>query len=448
MQNYEYERHPVKKFNEGDLDSNEEDELIGDQKEEIFEEHQHALESERKPSVKRIVRHRIENNEVKHPANSNVIDKIFRKEYSELFKNVSSDGYQSPKSEGTPMSGNNQEGKVINKIFSRDQSNLYNNHQNDSSNFINRNDETERKDTISGMLTEQNGNSMTSASEKTSELEINQARGGSNTISNQRMDLSVRNVNNKEHNFLGQKVGSEVMSQERSMHNQEASSENNFMDKSTNEEVATEEYTIGNEVDDFYDDNSPTHMDSHDYDDYYENKEYGINYDEQEGEYNDEVENIKSDITYDDTMDILDDNSEDGEVDLNNVEAVQKNAIGLKEKAFDVTETSLKRNFKNYETEFEADLRKSSQDSVLKEDLNTISNDHTKETIIGNETLRRDENSNSSSTHSRTNGQSHSSNQLEHISNLEIDHKLNFTKINQTKVKTRSSACCLLSHLF
>ena len=138
-------------------------------------------------------------------------------------------------------------------------------------------------------------------------------------------------------------------------------------------------------------------------------------------------------------MDILDDKIEDGEVDHINVEAVKKNDIGLKEKAFDVTETSLKRDFKNYETEFEADLRKRSQDSIIKEDLNTTSNDHTKETIIRNVTLGRADNSNTSSTHtnSSTNGQSqsHSSNQLEHISNLEIDHKLNFTKINQTKVK-------------
>lgn len=60
---------------------------------------------------------------VNHPDHSNVIDKIFRKEYSQLFKNVSSDSYQQKSlvSEGTQMPGNNQEGKVINKIFSRDQ---------------------------------------------------------------------------------------------------------------------------------------------------------------------------------------------------------------------------------------------------------------------------------------------------------------------------------------
>ena len=86
----------VQKFEHGRQryeDSNEDYNLIGNQMEERFEE------SERKPTMKRIVRHKIENNEVKHPASSNEVDKIFSKDYLKLFKNESSDGSQQNPSE-------------------------------------------------------------------------------------------------------------------------------------------------------------------------------------------------------------------------------------------------------------------------------------------------------------------------------------------------------------
>ena len=83
---------------------------------------------------------------------------------------------------------------------------------------------------------------------------------------------SDRSCHNKEHNFPGQKVGSEVMSQslQDSIHNQGTSFESTFEDKSTNNEVAKEEYSLGNEVHDYYDDYSQAHSNSHVYDDYYE----------------------------------------------------------------------------------------------------------------------------------------------------------------------------------
>ena len=428
MQNYEHERHPIKRINERYHDSNEEDQLIGDQKEEIFEEHQHALESERKPSVKRIVRHRIENNEVKHPASSNVIDKIFSKEYSKLFKNVSSDGSR----QNNPVTEKNEEEKgiVINKRISREQSNLFINHQNDSGNFINRGDETERKEMNSDpdTVTEQNRNSMKKIF-VTDESEVNLNHAGEG------IDSSVKNVNrnSKEHNFLGQRVGSEVMSQDNNLNNKEAAFERTFEDKSTNHEE-NKEYAIGNEINEFYDDYSHH---SQIYDDYYENKEYGVNYNEEEREYSDQNENIQNDFTYDATVDILDDKSDDEGDNKNiNVVAVKKKEIAPKEKEFDVTEMAMKRDFTNYETEFEADLRKKSQNSDTEDEKSNLINNVATKKDIGDETLRTNNNSNSETkTHSSTNGHSHSANQLERISNLEIDHKLNFTIINQTKVK-------------
>ena len=426
VQNYEHEHHPIKRTNERYHDSNEEDQLIGDQKEEIFEEHQHALESERKPSVKRIVRHRIENNEVKHPASSNVIDKIFSKEYSKLFKNVSSDISQ----QNNPMTESNEKEKgiVINNRISREQSNLFINHQNDSGNFINRGDETTRKEMNldSEIFTEQNRNRMTSVSDSrenlknVSEVKLNHAGEG--------IDLSVKNVNhnNKEHNFLGQRVGSEVMSQNNDLNTKEASFERTFEDKLTNHEE-NKEYAIGNEINEFYDDYSHH---SQIYDDYYENKEYGVNYNEEEREYSDQNENIQKDITYEATVDILDDKSDDEEEENKNINvvAVKKKESAPKEKEFDVTEMAMKRDFKNYETEFEADLRRKSQNSE-NENSDSINNFATKEDN-GNETLNTNSNLNTKTkTHSSTNS-------LEQISNLEIDHKLNFTIINQTKVKT------------
>ena len=293
MQKLEHERYPIRKFIEKYHDSNEEDQLLGDQKEEIFMEHQHALDSENKPSVKKIVRHKIENNEVKHPANSNVIDKIFRKEYSKLFKNDTTEGLQQNDldSKGIQSSENQEKGKVIKNIFSSEQSNLFESHQSNSGDISNINadaDTNSVKD--SGMTTNQKKKGPTLDSGRNFQKISVIDEMGIDTISNhKKRDSSLENVNhNKEHNFLGQKVGSEVMSQslQDSIHNQGTSFESTFEDKSTNNEVAKEEYSLGNEVHDYYDDYSQAHSNSHVYDDYYENKEYGVNYEEKDEEFN------------------------------------------------------------------------------------------------------------------------------------------------------------------
>ena len=79
VQKLEHGRHPIKKLHERSQDSNEDYRLLGDYNEES------SKESIRKPSVKRIVQHSIENHEVKHQSSSDVIDKIFSKDYSKLF---------------------------------------------------------------------------------------------------------------------------------------------------------------------------------------------------------------------------------------------------------------------------------------------------------------------------------------------------------------------------
>ena len=464
------QRHPIKKFNERYHDNNEEDQLLGDQKEEIFEEHQHALESVDKPSVKRIVRHKIENNEVKHPANSNVINKIFSKEYSKLFKNDTYKGSQQNDldSKGNQSSENNEKGKVINNIFSSEQSNLFKSHQSDSGDLSNKNaDSNAVKD--SGMVIDQNKKVQTLDSGRNSqkisfiddsEFDMNQASGDIDTISNhKKRESSIENMNhNKEHNFLGQKVGSEVMShsQQDSLQNQGTSFERTFEDKSRNQEVAKEEYTMGNEVNDYYDDYSHAHSSSHVYDDYYENMEYGVNYDEESKEFNDQIENTQNDIVHDTSVDLVDDRTEDEKENNNNdpTEAEEQRGNVSKEESLDASEITLKRDFTNYETEFEADLRKRNQKrepAQEEEDLNLISNDDMDTDFTGDESLKTNNktlvnvgSTNSSKvlnyktkTHS-LGGHSSKTNdisQLEHISNLEIDHKLNFTIINQTKVK-------------
>ena len=464
MQKLEHERYPIRKFIERYHDSNEEDQLLGDQKEEIFKEHQHALDSENKPSVKRIVRHKIENNEVKHPANSNVIDKIFRKEYSKLFKNDTTEGLQQNDldSKGIQSSENQEKGKVINNIFSSEQSNLFESHQSNSGDISNINADTNSvKD--SGMTTNQKKKGPTLDSGRNFQKISVIDEMGIDTISNhKKRDSSLENVNhNKEHNFLGQKVGSEVMSQslQDSIHNQGTSFESTFEDKSTNNEVAKEEYSLGNEVHDYYDDYSQAHSNSHVYDDYYENKEYGVNYEEKDEEFNN--------IVYDAKVDILDDRTE-GEKENNKnelAEADEQQGTVSKEQSFDVSEIALKRDFNNYETEFEADLRKRSQKREPiqeEEDSNLISNvdmdtefNEDESLKTNNQTLFNVGSANSSKilnsktkTHSNLNGNSSLTNdisQLEHISNLEIDHKLKFTIKNQTKVKIKKHCEVLVS---
>ena len=119
VQTFDHGRHPIRRLNERSQDSNENSRLIRDQIEDSSDE------STRKPSVKRIVQHSIENQEVKHQSNSNVIDKIFSKDYSKLFQNDSSDTHKQNPSEGVLPESTIQ------------------NHQNDSSFFINRNSETD-----------------------------------------------------------------------------------------------------------------------------------------------------------------------------------------------------------------------------------------------------------------------------------------------------------------
>ena len=116
VQTFDHGRHPIRRLNERSQDSNEDSRLIRDQIEDSSDE------STRKPSVKRIVQHSIENQEVKHQSNSNVIDKIFSKDYSKSFQNDSSDTHKQNHSEGV-----------------RPESTI----QNDSSFFINRNSETD-----------------------------------------------------------------------------------------------------------------------------------------------------------------------------------------------------------------------------------------------------------------------------------------------------------------
>ena len=114
---FDHGRQPIRRLNERSQDSNENSRLIRDQIEDSSDE------STRKPSVKRIVQHSIENQEVKHQSNSNVIDKIFSKDYSKLFQNDSSDTHKQNPSEGVRPESTN--------------------HQNDSSFFIHRNSETD-----------------------------------------------------------------------------------------------------------------------------------------------------------------------------------------------------------------------------------------------------------------------------------------------------------------
>ena len=114
VQTFDHGRHPIRRLNERSQDSNEDSRLIRDQIEDSSDE------STRKPSVKRIVQHSIENQEVKHQSSSNVIDKIFSKDYSKLFQNDSSDTHKQNPSEGVrPESTNHQNdsGRNLQNIF-------------------------------------------------------------------------------------------------------------------------------------------------------------------------------------------------------------------------------------------------------------------------------------------------------------------------------------------
>ena len=234
-------------------------------------------ESERKPTMKRIVRHKIENNEVKHPASSNEVDKIFSKDYLKLFKNESSDGSQQNPSESDRVqtSENIKEGKVINKIVSQEQSNLI---QNDSSIFINRNSETSSvKD--AGRVTEQKENG------------LSQSVSGGNLQKIFAKDKSKPNINQADGD-INNEVSYESTSFSNDVH---------AMD--------TEEYATGNGLMDYN-----AHLSSHVYNDYYENKEYGINYDEQDRDYSNQIENMQ----YDDRMIEYGTNYEEEERDYSN----------------------------------------------------------------------------------------------------------------------------------
>ena len=280
VQKFEHGRNLNKKFIERYQDSNEDYNLVGDQMEKRFEE------SERKPTMKRIVRHKIENNEVKHPSSSNEIDKIFSKDYMKLFKNESSDGSQQnpSESERVQISETIREGK--------EQSNLIQNYHNDSSIFINRNSETEHKETSSvndaGRITEQKENGMSPSV------------SGGNLQKIFATDKSEHNIN---------QADGEVISESTPLSN-----DAHAMD------MDTEEYAIGNEFMDYNDDYA--HLNSHVYNnDYYENKEYGINYDEQDRDYSNHIENIQYDdrlreygTNYDEQQETIDYSNQNGNI--------------------------------------------------------------------------------------------------------------------------------------
>ena len=245
VEKFEHGRHPIKEFDERYQDSNEDYQLDSDQIKERYDE------SELKPSVKRIVRHKIENNEVKHQASSNEIGKIFSKDYSKLFKNESSDGIQqnSPESEGVQIS--NDEGKVINSIFSQEQNNIQNS-QNDSTFDINRNSDT---DSIETTLVNDAGRV---AEHKEDVLSSSSGRNVQKIYATENSELDVNKDNGEYYAHV----------------------------------VDTEEYATENEYTDYNDDYAQ--VDSHDYYDYNENKEYGINYNAQARDYGNQMEDTKN----------------------------------------------------------------------------------------------------------------------------------------------------------
>ena len=315
MQKFEHGRNLNKKFIERYQDSNEDYNLVGDQMEKSFEK------SERKPTMKRIVRHKIENNEVKHPASSNEIDKIFTKDYLNLFKNESSDGsLQNPSESERVQNSEIGEGKVINKIISQEQSNLIQNYQNDSSLFINRNSETEHKETSSvndaGRVTEQKENGMSPSV------------SGGNLQKIFATDKSKHNINHADG-----EINKEVISESTSLSNDAHA-------------VDTEEYATGNGLSDY--NNDYAHPNSHVYNDYYEQDrdhnnqieniqyddriiEYGTNYDGQETinideyginyeeeDFNNQIENIQNDDIPNDTVETPNNKLEHGKENNNN----------------------------------------------------------------------------------------------------------------------------------
>ena len=303
VQKFEQGRHPIRRLNERSPDSNEDYRINGDYIEDSSEE------SRRKPSVKKVVQHSIENHEVKHQSSSNVIDKIFSKDYSKLFQNDSSDGPKQNHDVGVPRS-------EINELLP------IQNHQNDSR-FIDRNSDSEsestgtissKKDT--GRVIEQNENILYSDSGRNlqkifatdnSEFSIYNAGGDSDSVSNQEIDLPTRNVDDIKNK-------------------QEVSYQSTFEEELTNntQEVDNEgKYAADNKAKDYYDDYSNVVYDANDdhfdskgygidspvnsYDDYYENNEHLVAYDEQDTVYSNQIENydVYNDYDYNESIDYM-----------------------------------------------------------------------------------------------------------------------------------------------